>query len=54
MTPDQVVSFWEQAGPGRWFYKDAAFDGALKIRFGKAAVKFFSLQTDKISLLCQK
>lgn len=36
MTPDSIVSFWEQAGPGRWFTKDAAFDGALKVRFGAA------------------
>ncbi len=36
MTPSDVVSFWEQAGPGRWFTKDAAFDGALKVRFGAA------------------
>jgi len=31
-----VVDFWMQAGPERWFTKDAAFDGALAIRFGKA------------------
>jgi uncharacterized protein (DUF924 family) len=36
MTPDLVVSFWEQAGPQRWFFKDAAFDGALKVRFSAA------------------
>ncbi|MCX7349286.1 MAG: DUF924 domain-containing protein [Alphaproteobacteria bacterium] len=34
MTPLDVTDFWEQAGPGRWFLKDAAFDGALKVRFG--------------------
>jgi uncharacterized protein (DUF924 family) len=36
MTPEEITSFWEQAGPARWFYKDAAFDGALKLRFGDA------------------
>lgn len=34
MTPADVTHFWEQAGPARWFFKDAAFDGALKVRFG--------------------
>ena len=36
MTPQDVTAFWEQAGPERWFNKDAAFDGALSIRFGEA------------------
>jgi len=36
MTPEDVTRFWEQAGPSRWFFKDAAFDGALKVRFGAA------------------
>lgn len=36
MTPEAVATFWEQAGEGRWFFKDAAFDGALKVRFGDA------------------
>lgn len=36
MTPEQVSAFWEQAGETRWFFKDAAFDGALKVRFGEA------------------
>ena len=36
MTPDKVWTFWKQAGPGRWFTKDAAFDGALRARFGTA------------------
>jgi uncharacterized protein (DUF924 family) len=37
MTPQQIVKFWEDAGAARWFTKDAAFDGALKIRFGETA-----------------
>ena len=36
MTPQDVTAFWEQAGENRWFFKDAAFDGALKVRFGDA------------------
>ncbi|PZF77401.1 DUF924 domain-containing protein [Aestuariivirga litoralis] len=36
MTPADVTCFWEQAGPTRWFFKDAAFDGVLKVRFGQA------------------
>ena len=36
MTPELVVNFWEAAGPSRWFTRDAAFDGALAVRFGEA------------------
>lgn len=36
MKPEDVVSFWELAGETRWFFKDAAFDGALKVHFGTA------------------
>ena len=36
MTPEDVVNFWMQAGPKRWFTKDAAFDGELSARFGEA------------------
>jgi uncharacterized protein (DUF924 family) len=36
MTPQQVTAFWEDAGEVRWFFKDAAFDGALRVRFGAA------------------
>jgi uncharacterized protein (DUF924 family) len=31
-----VVDFWTLAGEERWFTKDAAFDGALAVRFGNA------------------
>ena len=31
-----VVDFWKMSGPQRWFVKDAAFDGALAVRFGAA------------------
>lgn len=36
MRPEDVVEFWEKAGENRWFFKDPAFDGALKVRFGAA------------------
>lgn len=36
MTADEVSSFWFEAGEKRWFTKDAAFDGALAVRFGEA------------------
>jgi uncharacterized protein (DUF924 family) len=39
MTPQHMTSFWEQAGPGRWFFKDAVFDGALRRHFGDALTR---------------
>jgi uncharacterized protein (DUF924 family) len=32
-TPADVLAFWRQAGPQRWFSKDAAFDAAFRDRF---------------------
>jgi uncharacterized protein (DUF924 family) len=32
----EIVAFWDDAGPGRWFTKDEAFDAALRRRFGHA------------------
>jgi uncharacterized protein (DUF924 family) len=29
----EVVSFWQQAGPDRWFKKDASFDREIRDRF---------------------
>ena len=31
--PDEVVAFWRDAGPGKWFAKDEAFDRACRERF---------------------
>lgn len=31
--PGDIVDFWMAAGAGRWFTRDAAFDGALSVRF---------------------
>jgi uncharacterized protein (DUF924 family) len=36
MTSEDLVSFWLAAGETRWFLKDAAFDGALSVRFREA------------------
>jgi uncharacterized protein (DUF924 family) len=36
MTPETVVSFWEEAGEDRWFTKNSGFDAALAMRFGEA------------------
>lgn len=32
-TYDEIVSFWEEAGPDRWFAKDEAFDAEIRARF---------------------
>ena len=33
ISPPDVVSFWTDAGPERWFAKDEAFDTAIRERF---------------------
>jgi len=35
-TPSDVVSFWRDAGPARWFRKDDTFDTAFRQRFEAA------------------
>jgi uncharacterized protein (DUF924 family) len=32
-SPDDVLTFWHEAGPEKWFKKDAAFDDAIRSRF---------------------
>ena len=32
-TPEDVISFWREAGPDRWFLQDEAFDQACRKRF---------------------
>lgn len=32
-TPAAIIAFWREAGPDRWFKKDAAFDDEIKRRF---------------------
>ena len=45
MSPGDLATFWMEAGPTRWFNRDAAFDGALAVQFGetlkKARLGFF-------------
>ena len=31
--PADIVEFWRQAGAGRWFEKDTAFDAAIRLKF---------------------
>lgn len=35
-TPDEIIAFWREAGPKRWFKKDAAFDAEIRGRFEAA------------------
>lgn len=32
-TPNDILHFWRQAGPQKWFKKDAAFDEAIRLKF---------------------
>jgi uncharacterized protein (DUF924 family) len=32
-TPQEIVSFWRDAGPERWFKKDTSFDEEIRRRF---------------------
>ena len=32
-SPNDVLHFWRQAGPARWFRKDRAFDEAIRLKF---------------------
>jgi uncharacterized protein (DUF924 family) len=32
-APAEILSFWREAGPDRWYSKDAAFDATLRARF---------------------
>ena len=36
VQPTDVVTFWREAGPTRWFRKDDAFDAQFRDRFGRA------------------
>ena len=33
LTPADVIEFWAEAGPDRWYAKDAAFDARIRERF---------------------
>ena len=32
-TPSDVLAFWREAGPDRWYERDDAFDAAIRARF---------------------
>ena len=32
-TPNDVLHFWREAGPSRWYKKSAAFDEAIRLKF---------------------
>ncbi len=32
-SPGEVIAFWREAGPDRWFNKDTAFDDEIRRRF---------------------
>ncbi len=32
-SPSDVVTYWREAGPGRWFRKDPSFDAEFRARF---------------------
>ena len=36
ITPSHVIAFWKEAGPKKWFSKDAAFDDEFRRRFESA------------------
>lgn len=33
LQPSDVIGFWKEAGPGKWFAKDDAFDDVFRQRF---------------------
>ena len=36
IAPSDVIAFWKEAGPGKWFGKDDAFDARFRRGFGDA------------------
>ena len=32
-SADDVLAFWKEAGPDKWYKKDDAFDGAIRDNF---------------------
>ncbi len=32
-SPENIIAFWEEAGPEKWFKRDDAFDEAIRKRF---------------------
>ena len=38
-TPAEILKFWREAGPEKWFAKDEAFDAEIAQRFGEVQRK---------------
>jgi uncharacterized protein (DUF924 family) len=36
LSPEEVIAFWQEAGPKRWFARDSAFDADISARFAGA------------------
>jgi uncharacterized protein (DUF924 family) len=36
ITPSDVIAFWKEAGPSKWFARDASFDALFRERFEAA------------------
>jgi uncharacterized protein (DUF924 family) len=32
-TPNDIIGFWRQAGPAKWYARNAAFDEAIRLKF---------------------
>lgn len=39
VQPTEIVSFWLNAGPEKWYQKDEAFDASIRDRFGEAVAR---------------
>lgn len=46
VTPAGIVAFWTEAGPDKWFKKDAAFDQTIAARFGTTVDSVLSGELD--------
>ena len=33
IAPEEILAFWREAGPARWYVRDAAFDATIRTRF---------------------
>jgi uncharacterized protein (DUF924 family) len=33
IMPEEILAFWREAGPARWYKRDAAFDAVIRSRF---------------------
>jgi uncharacterized protein (DUF924 family) len=33
IAPEEILAFWREAGPARWYSKDAGFDASIRARY---------------------